>query len=94
MEGYYCWSPSQTQLIQMSGPMSSDSSDAVLRFWLELVLGCPNWHKEKSMLLLLDTLCMAAFSKPAWTEVMQETLLEAYQVREWRKERWCEEDHY
>ena len=61
--------------------MSSDGgSEAVLKFWLHLVLGCPNWHKEKSLLLLLDTLCMAAFSRSNWSEIVQETLLEAYQV--------------
>ncbi len=55
-------------------------SESILRFWLHLVLGCSNWYKEKSLLLLLNTLCMAAFSRANWSDIVQETLLEAYQV--------------
>ena len=61
--------------------MSDGNSESVLKFWLEVVLGCPNWPKEKSLLLLLNTLCMAAFSRSNWSDSVQETLLEAYRVR-------------
>ena len=55
-------------------------SESVLRFWLEVLLGCPNWLKERNVLLLLDTLSMAAFFKHNWTEILQAKLLEAYRV--------------
>ena len=62
-------------------------SEAALQFWLRLITSCPYWIKESSLLMLLDTLCMAAFLSPSWTQILQDTLLEAYQVRERERER-------
>lgn len=54
--------------------------DTVLKFWLDILLSWPTWVREKSVLLLLDTLCMAAFKKPAWQKIIMERMTENYRV--------------
>ena len=54
--------------------------DTVLKFWLNILLSWPTWVREKSVLLLLDTLCMAAFKEGAWQEIIMERMMENYRV--------------
>jgi hypothetical protein len=53
----------------------------VLRFWLDILLSWPTWVREKSVLLLLDTLCMAAFKEPTWQKIIMDRMMENYRVR-------------
>ncbi len=59
---------------------NSADGDVVVGFWLDILLGCPNWLREKNILSLLDTICMAAFFKTSWTDKILVALLESYQV--------------
>ena len=53
----------------------------MLRFWLDILLSWPTWVREKSVLLLLDTLCMAAFKEPDWQKIIMDRMMENYRVR-------------
>ena len=52
----------------------------MLKFWLDVLLSWPTWVREKSVLLLLDTLCMAAFKEPAWQKILMDRMMENYRV--------------
>ena len=52
----------------------------MLRFWLDILLSWPTWVREKSVLLLLDTLCMAAFKEPNWQKIIMDRMMENYRV--------------
>ena len=54
--------------------------EIVLRFWLDILLSWPTWVREKSVLLLLDTLCMAAFKEPDWQKIIMDRMMENYRV--------------
>ena len=69
----------QTQLQGACGP-TGIGGDKVLQFWIDILLACPNWYRERSVLHLLDTLCMAAHSEVAWQNALQTIMLKAYKV--------------
>ncbi len=84
----------QTQIEEASTPGfvggggggGAGGGEMVLKFWLEVLLSCPTWHKEGNILFLLNNLCMAAFFNTKWAAIIQEKLSESYQVREGREE--------
>jgi hypothetical protein len=56
------------------------SGDVILRFWVHIFLSYPGWHREQSLLYLLNTLCLAAFSESDWHRILIDALLEAYRA--------------
>ena len=54
--------------------------ETVLKFWLDILLSWPTWVRDKSILLLLDTLCMSAFNEPAWQKIIMDRMMENYRV--------------
>jgi len=44
-------------------------------------MSCPKWFYEKSVMHLLDSLCMATHGHPDWQRKVQEVLLQEYKVR-------------
>ena len=70
---------SQTQLQSACRP-GGVGGETVLQFWLDILLSWPTWVREKSVLLLLDTLCMAAFKEPTWQKIIMDRMMENYRV--------------
>jgi hypothetical protein len=68
----------QTQLQKGRGQRGRVGSDVILEFWLHILLSYPSWHREQSLLYLMNTLCLTAFSEPAWHRILISALLEAY----------------
>ena len=48
------------------------SGAPAVRFWLQLLIGVPDWVHNSSVLYLLDTICQQAFVQPiCWQEVLR-----------------------
>ena len=94
VNGTYFTCSFQTQLQEASNPLlvgemggavgsGAGGGEAVLKFWLEVLLSCPTWLKEGNLLYILNNLCMATFFNHKWTLIVTDKLLEAYQVTIW-----------
>lgn len=48
------------------------SGAPAVRFWLQLLIGVPEWVHNSSVLYLLDIICQHAFVQPiCWQEVLR-----------------------